>query len=48
MKLVLILPALFATSTFGLKIDAYQAVTDTKYDSAQAAECKKSGGTYRK
>ena len=51
MKFVLLLSALFATSAFGLKIDAHEApvgATDSKYDSAQAAECKKSGGRYRK
>ena len=51
MKFILILSALFATSAFGLKIDAHEAAgsaSNSNYDSAKAAECKKSGGRYKK
>ena len=47
MKFILLLSALFATSAFGLKIDAHEAddfASYSSYDYTKAAECRKRGG----
>ena len=42
MKFVLLLSALFATTTFGIRVQ------DSNYDAAAASECRKNGGRYKK
>ena len=42
MKFVLLLSALFATTTFGIRVQ------DSNYDAAAASECRKNGRTYKR